>query len=125
MDQDLRFQAALSGDTSGGSAYFAVPYRCTVRDIRGTLQASTGSTSAIDVTVTELTSSGSIGTVGFAASSGSLAAGAVGSFSRDNSGGSTILAANTVLKLDVLAAQVSGSFAAVVDIELDPYARTL
>jgi len=125
MDQDIRFQAALSGDGSGGTVYFAVPYRCTVRDVRGTLQGDTGSTSEISVTVVETGSSASIGTVAFSGSSASLAAGAVGSFSRDSSSGSNVLAASTVLKFDVAAAQVSGSFAAVLDIELDPWARSL
>ncbi len=125
MDQDIRFQVNLSGTTSGGNAYLAVPYRCTLRDVMATLQASTGSTSALSITVTELVSSASVGAIALAVSSGSLAAAAVGTYSPDSSNGNTVLAKGTVLKFDVAAAQVSGAFAANLDIELDPYARSL
>lgn len=125
MFQDTRFQFLLSGDTSGGSAYIAVPYRCTVLDVDATLQGSTGSTSAFDITVTELTSSGSIGVAAFSNSSSSLAAAATTTYSEDSSSGNAVLAAGTVLKFDVASGDVSGSFAALVNLELDPNARTL
>jgi len=130
MDQDIRFQIPLSATaSSGGSAHFAVPYRCTLRDVRATAQAAVASivssASTLSIAVTELTSSASMGTVATSLASSGLAAGAVGSYTASSSSGSNVLAANTALKFDIAASSISAAASFVLDIELDPYARSL
>ena len=130
MDQDIRFQMRMACTASaGGTAYLAVPYRCTLRDVRATAQAAVSSVassaSTLSIAVTETSSSGSLGTVATSLASSNLAAGALGEYTADASSGSNVLAADTVLKFDIGAAALSSACAFVLDIELDPYARSL
>lgn len=132
MDQDIRFQIPMSASaSSAATAYFAVPYRCTVRDVRPTVQtsiASLSSASTVDIAVSELASSTSIGTAAIDVSSNAVAAGTVGSYtgnaSSDNQ--NTIVEAGTALKFNLPAASASSQASSMLlDLELDPYARTL
>ena len=48
MDQDIRFQLRIAaGAGADAAAYFAVPYRCTLRDVRPTAQLAMASLSAL------------------------------------------------------------------------------
>lgn len=119
---DRKKQVRLDVATSGGAAYTVVPFNAQVIGVTGTLQASTGSTSAFDVTITSNSSNNSLGTLAFTTSSGSLSAGAVGSYSVDSSSGFNVLAASTVLKATISGASVSGSTAVDIEYHFDPYA---
>jgi len=133
MDQDIRFQIPF--EATGGfaaNAYFAVPYRCTLRDVRPTTQTAMASMSSVSSTVaiavTEEASSTSLGTAVFSVSSGAIAAGSVGEYtgSTSSSNNNTVISKDTALKFNLPEADVSSqAINMVLDIELDPYARSL
>ena len=132
MDQDIRFQLALNASAAAAAtAYFAVPYRCTLRDVRPITQAamaSLASVSTVDIAVTETGSSTSLGTAAVTVTSSAIAAGTVGAYtgSTSSSNNNTVLAAGTALKFSLPAASASNqAIAMVLDFELDPYARSL
>lgn len=119
MDQDINFQKAIAFATGAGTTFFQVPYRCTVREITGIVQADPGDDETVTVTggATAATATTAIGVLTFGSD---IAAGAVGTWGADASTGDTVLEAGSYLKL-----VTSAAAAAVCDIniELDPYAR--
>jgi len=132
MDQDIRFQLDLSAAASNaGAAYLRVPYRCTVRDVRATIQnalASLSSISTVSIAVTNgSTSLGTVATsVASVSSAAVVAAGAIGEYTTDASSGSTVLAADSLVKFAVAKASLASAASSfLLDIELDPYARSL
>lgn len=128
MDQDIRFQLAISGTNSAnGTAYLAVPYRCTLRDVRATLQGALASLASVSaVTLTIANGSTSLGAIAFTPdASGDIAAGTVGTYTPDASSGSTVLAADAAIKVTAVTAASSVASSYVLDVELDPYARSL
>ena len=130
MDQDIRFQIPLTFVSSVGAAYLTTPYRCVLRDIKGTVQAAETSVmstaTSLPLAVTELTSSTSLGAVAIPLTSSNVAAAALGTYTPNASSslGSTVLASGTVIKV-AAASLSSASTVVLLDIELDPYAREL
>ena len=130
MDQDIRFQIPLEATaSSAATAYFAVPYRCTLRDVRPTTQIAMSSVSStVAIAVTEEASSTSLGTAALNVSSSAVAAGSVGEYtgSTSSSNNNTVISKDTALKFNLPAANASSqAINMVLDIELDPYARSL
>lgn len=128
MDQDIRFQIGFTATTSGYVAYLAVPYRCVVRDVRITGQTAVSSiaaASAATVPFTVATGATTLGTVAVPAAGRDMAAGALGTYTVNASTGSTVLAANAVMKMTVAASSIAATGVFIADIELDPYARSL
>ena len=122
MLSDTRFQMPLTVASSAGTTYFAVPYRCVLRDVRAVPQAAMTSAASAGVTVT--TGSTSLGSVAYTVDSSSAAAvGVAGTYTPNTSTGSTVMAAGSVVKFAVASSAASASL--VLDIELDPHARTL
>jgi len=120
MDQDIRFQMLPTVASSAATAYFAVPYRSVLRSVRAMPQAALASASSSAVTVTT-GASVALGVAAFTVdSSGAAAAGVSSTYTPNTTTGSTVLAAGAVIKMAVSATQTC-----LLDIELDPYARSL
>lgn len=120
MITDTRFQVPVIVASNAGNAYLSVPYRCVVRNVRAIPQAALASASSGAVAVTN--GSTAIGAVAYTVdSSGAAAAGVPGTYTANASTGSTVLAANAVVKF----AATATSQNLVLDVELDPHARTL
>ena len=130
MDQDIRFQVPMTLASTAGAAYLTVPYRCVLRDIKGTMQAAESSimssATSLPLAVTEITSSTSLGAVAIPLTTNNVAAAAAGTYTPNASSslGSTVLAAGTVIKV-AAASLTSAANVVLLDIELDPYAREL
>lgn len=128
MITDTRFQLPLTGTNSAdGVAVLAVPYRCTVRDVRPVAQAAASTIASSAISMTVVNGSTTIGNVSVAAASGSMAAGAVGTYTpvASSSAGNTVLAKDAVITITAATAAGSDASTFVVDVELDPYARSL
>lgn len=121
MITDTRFQIGpVVVSTSAATVYFSVPKRCVLRSVRALPQATlaVGASTAITVAA----GSTSLGAIAFAKdASSNAAAGVAGTYTPDASSGSTVLAANTVVT--ITAASMAQDF--ILDIETDPYARSL
>jgi len=117
MDQDTRFQMhLLTSTTAAAIKYFRVPYKCTVRDLKVTVQADPG-----DAETVTLESGGA--TIGVVTLGTDIAAGAYADVVKDASEGDTVLAKNDLLTLT--ASQVTAVADYVLDLELDPKARAV
>lgn len=120
MDQDIHFQheTALAAGAET-TTYWQIPYRCTMRNLRGIIQGANASAETVTVTYgTTVAAATAIGVLTFAIGS----AGGVGTWVADTSTGDTVLAADGYLKFVV--STVGGDAAVInLDIELDPYAR--
>jgi hypothetical protein len=121
MDQDIMFQhttaIAAGAETT---SYFQLPFRCTVRNVRGIIQGTIGSDETVTVT-SEPTVGGAstaIGVLTFSAG----AAGTVGAWVADATTGATQLEADTFLKFVVSSVGADDEICNL-NIELDPYAR--
>jgi len=122
MFLDTTKQVPLAVASSAGTTYLAVPYRCVLRDVRAIPQAAMSSAASAGVTVT--TGSTTLGTVAYTVDSSSAAAvGVAGTYTPNASTGQTVLAAGTVVKFAVASSAASASL--ILDVELDPHARTL
>lgn len=120
MDQDIHFQhqTALAA-AAGTTTYFQVPYRCTMRNLKGIIQDANASAETVTVTYGATAAAATaIGVLTFSIGS----AGGVGAWVADATTGDTVMVADGFLKFVV---STVGSDAAVIDldIELDPYAR--
>ena len=128
MISDTRFQVPMTLASAAGAAYLTVPYRCILRDIKGTAQVAESSimstASSLPLAVTELTSSTTLGAVAFPLASSNIAAAALGTYTTNASTGSTVLAAGTVIKV-AAASLTSAANVLLLDIKLDPYALEL
>lgn len=125
MDQDIRFQMMVTLASSAAVAYFVPPYRSVVRDIRAIPQdkMSSAASAALTATASISSSSTTLGAVAFTLDASSdAAAGVPGTYTTNASTGSTVLAADQVIKLSIASAAAAYML---VDIELDPYARSL
>ena len=100
------------------TTYFLVPYRCTLRDFTGIVQADPGDDETVTVTggATVATATTALGVLTFG---NDIAAGAIGTWVADTTTGDTILEEGYYVKMVTTAAA-----AAVLDIniELDIYA---
>jgi len=120
MDQDIHFQhttaLAAGADTT---TYLQLPYRCTMRDVRGIIQGANAAEETVTVTYgTTVAAATAIGVLTFAIGS----AGGVGTWVADSTTGETKMAADGYLKFVV--SSVGTDAAAInLDLELDPYAR--
>ena len=121
MDQDIHFQheTALAAG-AGTTTYWQVPYRCTMRTLRGIIQAKNDSIETITVTTEDTVDGTSVAIGVFSFPIG--VAGGVGAWVEDVTTGGTVIGKDEFLKFVV---STVGSDAAVInlDIELDPYAR--
>jgi hypothetical protein len=125
MDQDIHFQqtaAFVSGSTP--STFFRIPYRCTLRDVQGTINSTAG---ADEETVTVAgggtVASGAAGAttdLGVLTFASGVGAGGAGTWVEDTTDGGMTLLAGSILKTTV----TDGTSTNInLDIELDPYAR--
>lgn len=115
MDQDIHFQHNIDFASGAITHYFIVPYRCTLRNVTGIVQADPGDDETI--TFTEDSGSTALGVLTFGST---IAAGAEGTWAGDASTGDHVLEAGELIKMvtsTAAAAQCN------LDIELDPYAR--
>jgi hypothetical protein len=119
MDQDIHFQKPAAFAAGALTTFFQVPYRCTLREIKGIVQADPGDDETITVTggATAATATIALGVLTFG---NTIAAGAVGAWVPDATTGGTVLEEGSFLKFVTSAAAVA---AVDTDIELDPYAR--
>ncbi len=123
MDQDIHFQHnVLFASGAGTTTYFQLPYRCTMRDLRGIVQGDPGDDETVTVTY-GTTVAGATTAIGVLTFGNDIAAGAVGTWAADATDGNTVMEKDGYLKF----VPSSGAAAATCDlnIELDPYARTL
>lgn len=116
MDQDIRFQKVIDFAAGAITHYFVVPYRCTLRNVTGIVQADPGD--AETITFTENSASTALGVLTFGTT---IAAGATGTWTADTTDGAHVLAAGELIKMVTSAAAAAQCD---LDIELDPYART-
>ncbi len=117
MDQDIHFQHKTALAAADTTTFFQVPYRCTMRALRGIIQATNASAETVTVTYgPTVAAATAIGVLTFAIG----AAGGVGTWVADVA--TTVLEQDGFLKIVVSSV---GTDAADVDldIELDPYAR--
>jgi hypothetical protein len=125
MISDTRVQIGpVAVSTSAATVYYSVPYRCVLRNVRQIPQAKMTSVASNAVTVTASISSTStaLGVAACAVDSSSDAAiGVAGVYTPNASTGSTVLAAGQVVKF--VASATDASF--LLDVELDPHARSL
>ena len=118
MDQDTRFQHTHILTNGASLSYFAVPYRCTLRDFKTTLQG-TDPGDLDTLTVTENSAGTALGVATFGSG---LSAGDSAVWVADTTTGNHVLEADEVIL-------ITGSIAAnqpanvLINIELDPYAR--
>ena len=119
MITDTSFQHSAAFATGALTTYFIVPYRCTLRDITGIVQADPGDDETVTVT-TEPTVGGTSTALGVLTFGNDIAAGAVGAWVADATTGGTVVEAGAFFKF-----VTSAAAAAVLDvnIELDPHAR--
>lgn len=119
MISDSMFQHQTAFAAGAITTYFQVPYRCTLRDIDGIVQADPGDAETLTVTggATIATATTALGVLTFGTD---IAAGAVGSWVEDTTTGGTVIEAGSYLKF-----VTSAAAAAVLDlnIQLDPHAR--
>jgi hypothetical protein len=117
MDQDIRVQWMHTfGSTAASYSYFRVPYRCTLRDLQGTIQGDIGDAQTLTASV--LSNSHALGVLTFGST---IAAGAIGTWVADATYGDEVLEADEVIKLTGSATGAAHDIA--IDCELDPYAR--
>lgn len=121
MDQDINFYHRTAyANGASTTTYFQLPYKCTMRDVRGIVQADPGDDETVTVTygTTIATTTTAIGVLTFG---NDIAAGAVGTWAANATTGDTVMAEDGYLKL----VTSSGAAAANCDLtlELDPYAR--
>lgn len=120
MDRDLFFQhSVLFASGAGTTTYFQLPYRCTMRDLKGIVQGDPGDDETVTVTYgTTVTAATAIGVLTFG---NDIAAGGIGAWVADSTDGETVMAEGGYLKF----VPSLGAAAATCDlnIELDPYAR--
>ena len=119
MLSDTMFQKTMDFATGANTHYYQVPYRCTLADVRGIVQADPGDDQTITVSggATVSTTTTTLGVLTFGSS---IAPGAVGEWAADATTGKTILEAGHFIKL-----VTSAGAAAQCDlsIELNPYAN--
>ena len=121
MDQDIMFQHHCEfASGAGTTTYFQLPYRCTLRNLKGIVQGDPGDDETVTVTY-GTTVAGATTAMGVLTFGNDIAAGAVGTWVADATYGETVMAADGYLKF----VPSSGAAAAICDlnIELDPYAR--
>lgn len=118
MDSNIQFPHTISFASGAVTEFFQVPYRCTLRNVSGIVQADPGDAETITFTGGATTAAATaLGTLTFGSD---IAAGAVGTWAADATTGNTVLAAGSYIKMVTSAAS-----AAKCDliIELDPFAR--
>ena len=119
MDQDISFQFPMAFASAALTTYFQVPYKCTLRNLRGIVQADPGDGETITVT-TEDTVGGTAVALGLMTFGTTILAGAVGVWVADADYGDTVIGSGEFLKF----VTATGSIAVCdLNIELDPYAR--
>ena len=106
----------LTDTQSTAIKYFRVPYKCTVRNLRVTVQADPGDAQTVTIT-------GGGQTIGVTTLGSGIAAGAYAELTKNATYGDTILAKNDLLTLT--ANQVATVADYVLDLELDPKARAV
>ena len=129
VDTMLQVKVQNAATVSGITHYVQLPYRAKVNRARGTMNdvtiASGTSITSVPLTVTAVVSSAAaIGTLTFAgSSSGSIAAGNVGTWANGSSS-NTAYSAGTLLALGIAAAASTAScdYTLNVQLDLDPYA---
>ncbi|MBI9090146.1 MAG: hypothetical protein JEZ12_13100 [Desulfobacterium sp.] len=114
MDQDLNYQKQISFASGAVTEFFQVPYRCTVREVRGIVQADPGDSQTI--TFTKKGTGEPLGVLTFG---DTIAPGAVSTYVSEATG-------RFVLEQgDIIQMVTSAGTAAACDLnlELDPYGR--
>ena len=121
MDQDIHFQHQTAfSDAGATTTYFYVPYRCTLRNIIGIVQADPGDAETVTITCGATAAAATIA-LGVLTFGNGIAAGAVGTWAEDATYGGTVMEAGYWIKL--VATQGDAAAVCDIDIELDPYAR--
>lgn len=115
MDQDIHFQHSIDFAAGATTHFFIVPYRCTLRNITGVVQADPGDDETI--TFTENGDSTALGVLTFG---NTISPGAKGVWVADAITGNHVLEEGELIKIVTSAAAVAQCN---LDIELDPYAR--
>jgi hypothetical protein len=119
MDQDIMFQVPIAFAAGALTTYFQLPYRCTMRNIKGIVQADPGDDETVTVTY-GTTVAGATIAIGVLTFGNDIAAGAVGTWVADATTGETVMAKDGYLKFVTSAAATA---VCDLNIELDPYAR--
>ena len=116
-DNSMQHQTAFAAGAT--TTYLSVPYRCTLRDITGIVQADPGDAETITVTggATVAAATTALGVLTFGTD---IAAGATGTWAANSSTGDTVLEAGHILKFVTSAASAANVD---LNIELDPHAR--
>ena len=123
MDQDIRLQHSTAFASGAVSTYLEVPYRCTLRNVVGIVQADPGDAETITIFGGGTVAAGAAGattTLGVLTFGSDIAPGAKGTWAPDSTNGSMTLLAGSMLKITTSAAAAA---AVHLDVELDPYAR--
>jgi len=125
MGNNIFYRLTHVTATANGAAvttYLEVPYRCTVLDIAGIVQADPGDAQTVTVT-NEATVGGTAIALGVLTFGSVIAAGAIGTYVANATTGKSVLAKGSFLKFVTSA---DGDAVAILDmsIELDPHART-
>ena len=120
MDQDIHFQHNIDFAAGAITHYFIVPYRCTLRDFTGIVQADPGDDETITVTH-EPTVGGTSTALGVLTFGNTIAAGAIGTWVADTTTGNTVLGEGEYI---VMVTSTAAAAQCNCDLELDPYART-
>lgn len=106
---------SLLGSTSAATTfYIPVPSRCTIKTVQAACSADPGD--AETITVSKATT-----TVGVLTYGSDIAAGAVGTYAADSTGGETVFAAGDVVKVVISQLTAAATFCGY--IEFDEYAR--
>ena len=122
MDQDIHFQHQTGFIDSGTTTtYFYVPYRCTLRNVTGIVQADPGDDETVTVTCGATAAAATA--LGVLTFGNDIAAGAIGTWAEDATTGGTVMEAGYWIKLVATQGAEATSVVCDIDIELDPYAR--
>jgi len=117
MDEDIRFTFIVLGATGGDTTFtFPVPYKCTVRGLTCSVSADPGDGET--VTVTNATQSTNVGVM---AMGSTIAANALGTWTKDATAGDYVQEKDDVFVFVISTLTAAAYFSMV--LELDPKAR--
>jgi len=115
MENKLWF-SILGATGATADFYVPVPYACTIKTVQAAASADPGDAETITVAKASTT-------VGVLTYGSTIAAGAVGTYAADATGGETKLAAGDVIKLTI--SQLTAAATFVGYIQIDPFAMTV
>jgi len=120
MITDNIISMEVLGKSSGTVDYYCTaPFRCTIADVRARAHMDFGNDDVLTISYSGTT----LGTATFGAA---MAAGAAATWAENASTGNTVIPSGGQIKVQASAIATPGTGSSIhVDIELDPYARTV